>query len=319
METPSGKAATDENFPVGSWLLPAHLRPHIATFYAYARAIDDIADNPDLGPDEKVERLLGFAKAVSGVETADPAFRKAHEIRRSLVATQITHRHCVDLTRAFIQDATKLRYADWNDLLGYCVLSAAPVGRYLVDLHGESKAAYPASDALCNALQILNHLQDCGDDYKALNRVYLPQNWMAAAGAGVEALGRKHSTPALRQVLDRCLDATDKLLESADRLPTRFRNLRFAMETAAIVAIAKKLGAELRGRDPLAERVVLTKVQYAACVLRGVGRVLVRRVWRRRHPAAARPLQSVVKVTRAPRPVLRPPDKAQRREHTGSL
>lgn len=282
METPSGKAATDENFPVGSWLLPAHLRPHIATFYAYARAIDDIADNPDLDPRDKIERLDGFARAVRGAETGDPAFRKAQDVRRSLEITQVTRRHCVDLTRAFTQDATKLRYADWNDLIGYCDLSAAPVGRYLVDLHGESKTAYPACDALCNALQVLNHLQDCGDDYNSLNRVYLPQNWMAAAGAGVEALGRRRSTPALRRVLDRCLDAAEKLLESADGLPDQFRNLRFAMETAVIVAIARKLSHELRRRDPLAERVVLTPVQYAACCLRGVGRTLLRRVRRRR-------------------------------------
>ena len=282
METPSGKAAADENFPVGSWLLPARLRPHIATFYAYARAIDDIADNPELDPDDKIERLDGFARAVRGAETGDPAFGKAHRVRRSLEITQVTPRHCVDLTRAFMQDATKLRYADWNDLIGYCDLSAAPVGRYLVDLHGESKIVYPASDALCNALQVLNHLQDCGDDYNSLNRVYLPQNWMATAGAGVEALGCRRSTPALRRVLDRCLDATEKLLNSADRLPDQFRNLRFAMETAVIVAIARKLGKELRRRDPLAERVVLTKAQYAACCLRGGGRTLLRRVWRRR-------------------------------------
>ena len=250
METPSGKAAADENFPVGSWLLPARLRPHIAAFYAYARAIDDIADNPDLDPSDKIERLDGFARAVRGVEPIDPAFRTAHAIRRSLVATRVTHRHCVDLTRAFIQDATKLRYADWNDLLGYCDFSAAPVGRYLIDLHGESKTAYPGSDALCNALQVLNHLQDCGDDYNALNRVYLPRKWMAAAGAGVEALGRKRSTPALRRVLDRCLDATEKLLESADRLPGQFRNLRFAMETAVIVAIAKSSVPSYAGETP---------------------------------------------------------------------
>ncbi|MDE2926261.1 MAG: squalene synthase HpnC [Acidobacteriota bacterium] len=289
METPSGKAAADENFPVGSWLLPAHLRPHIATFYAYARAIDDIADNPDLDPGDKIERLDGFARAVRGAETGDPAFGKAHAVRRSLEITRVTHRHCVDLTRAFIQDATKLRYAEWNDLIGYCDLSAAPVGRYLVDLHGESKAAYPACDALCNALQVLNHLQDCGPDYRSLNRVYLPQNWMAAAGAGVEALGRRRSTPALRRVLNRCLDATEKLLESADRLPDQFHNLRFAMETAVIVAIARKLSKELRRRDPLAERVVLTKFQYAACFWRGIGRTLLVRVRRRRTEAGQVP------------------------------
>ncbi len=282
METPSGKAAADENFPVGSWLLPARLRPHVATFYAYARAIDDIADNPSLSPDDKIARLEGFANAVTGAGAPEPAFHKAHAIRRSLAETGVTPRHCVDLTLAFKQDAVKLRYDDWDDLMGYCNLSAAPVGRYLVDLHGEPSAAYPASDALCNALQVLNHLQDCGDDYKALNRVYLPEDWMSAEGAGVQALAGGEASPPLRRVLDRCLDRTDRLLQTADALPGHLRNPRFAMEAAVIVAIAWRLGAELRRRDPLAERVVLTKARYAACGARGIARVLWDRALRRK-------------------------------------
>ena len=287
VETPSGKSAPDENFPVGSRLLPARLRPHVAAFYAYARAIDDIADNPDLEPGEKIVRLDGFARAVSGAELTAPAYRRAHDIRRSLAETGVTHRHCVDLTLAFKQDATKLRYDDWDDLVGYCNFSAAPVGRYLLDLHGESVEAYPASDALCNALQVLNHLQDCGEDYRALNRVYLPQDWMAEAGIGVEALGGTRSPAALRRVLDLCLDATDGLLESAEHLPGRIRDSRFAMETATILAIAGKLSRELRRRDPLAERVVLTKAQFAACFAAGIGRILIRRAPRRFRPSPA--------------------------------
>ena len=280
METPSGKAAAEENFPVISWLLPARLRPHIAAFYAYARTVDDIADNPDLAPADKLRRLEQFARAASGIDTVSPALHKAHNLRRSLAMTEVTNRYCIDLTRAFKQDAVKRRYTDWNDLMGYCNLSAAPVGRYLVDLHGESAAAYPHSDALCNALQVLNHLQDCREDYKSLDRVYLPQDWMAEAGIDVEALNRKHSSTALRRVFDLCLDATDGLLALAGRLPGKLRNPRFAMDTAIIIDIAGVLSAELRRRDPLAERVVLTKVQYAACCAYGIGRVLLRRLRR---------------------------------------
>ena len=286
VERPSGKGAADENFPVGSWLLPAGLRRHVAKFYAYARAIDDIADDPDLGADEKIRRLDGFARAVSGTYTADPAYRKAHEIRRSLDETRVTHRHCVDLTRAFKQDAVKLRYDDWDDLIGYCNFSAAPVGRYLVDLHDQPATVYPASDALCNALQVLNHLQDCRDDYKALNRVYLPQEWMREAGAVVEDLGRNRSTAPLRRVLDRCLDASDHLLVVAESLPRQLLSLSLAMESAVILAIARKLSVELRRRDPVAERVVLSKAKYVGCCLRGVVQVLLRRALGRTHPSA---------------------------------
>ena len=270
IETPSGKDEKYENFLVGSPLLPARVRRHVAKFYAFARAIDDIADNPYLQPNEKIARLEGFSRSVRGIDTTDPLFRKGHRMRESLAETGVVDQHCVDLIRAFKQDATKLRYDSWEDLLEYCDFSAAPVGRYLIDLHEESSAAYPAADALCNALQVINHLQDCGDDFRELNRVYLPQDWMTEAGANVGMLSGSQLTSSLRRVLDRCLDKTDELLVLANPLPEQIRDLRFAMETAAIVVIARRLSHELRRRDPLAERVVLTKVQFGLCCLKGV-------------------------------------------------
>ncbi len=280
MEHPSGKTAATENFPVGSWLLAARLRPHVMAFYAYARAIDDIADSPELEAEEKIRRLEAFAAAIQGDQPTDPALQKAHAARRSLAVTGITNRHCLDLVSAFKQDATKLRYANWDDLMGYCSLSAAPVGRYLLDLHGESESAYPASDALCNALQIINHLQDCKDDYQSLDRVYLPQQWMTAAGTDERALAGGHATRALRAVIDRCLDGTEALLATAGRLPALLSSFRLGMESSVIIAIAKRLCAELRNRDPLAERVTLTRVQFVACGVRGTGRAAVVRALR---------------------------------------
>ncbi|HYB10426.1 MAG TPA: squalene/phytoene synthase family protein, partial [Alphaproteobacteria bacterium] len=213
VETPSGKGAEDENFPVGSLLLPKALRPHVALFYDFARAIDDIADNPSLKPAEKTARLDGFAAAILGRGSGDPAYRKAHLLRASLIATGVTTQHCIDLVTAFKRDATVLRYASWEELIDqYCMLSAAPVGRYLLDLHGEDPSGYGASDALCNALQVINHLQDCKDDFLNLNRVYLPQDWLAAEGLTVSALEAPHANPGLRRVLDRCIDGTEKLL-----------------------------------------------------------------------------------------------------------
>ncbi len=276
IETPSGKGAGDENFPVGSWLLPAALRRHVAVFYGYARAIDDIADNPRLAPEDKIRRLDGFAAAVRGADAADPAFAKAHAIRESMAQTDVDPRHCVDLVDAFKQDAVKSRYADWPELIDYCLRSASPVGRYLIDLHGESKDAYPASDALCNALQVLNHLQDCQDDYHAMDRVYLPQDWMSEAGVTVAALDASATSPGLRVVLDRCLDATETLLQAARGLPGRLRDTRFAMEAATILRIAERLAVELRARDPLAGRVVLRRSQVVGCGVGGVWAALFR-------------------------------------------
>ena len=165
VEMASGKDVAYENFPVGSWLLPRSLRPYIATFYRYARAIDDIADSPSLSANEKLRRLDGFAHAVKGGECHERGYEKAHAMRNVLLETGIDTRHCLDLVSAFKQDAVKLRYRSWEELIDYCNRSAAPVGRFLLDLHGGSRSGYEASDALCNALQVINHLQDCQDDY----------------------------------------------------------------------------------------------------------------------------------------------------------
>lgn len=275
VETPSGKTAADENFPVGSWLLARRLRPHVACLYAFARAIDDIADNPALEPTDKIARLDAFGAALDGGTGADPVLAKAHRLRQSLAGTGVSARHCHDLIAAFKQDAVKLRYRNWGELMGYCNLSAAPVGRHLLDLHGEAPVAYPAADALCNALQVINHLQDCKADYRNLDRVYLPLDWMAEAGADVAELDAPRASPALRAVLDRALDGVAELLAAAGPLPLGLKSPRLAMEATVILCIAERLTALLRRHDPLAERVALSPRGFLRCGIQGVFRALL--------------------------------------------
>ncbi len=273
VETPSGKGAGDENFPVGSLLLPKALRPKVAIFYAYARAIDDIADNPALAAGDKIARLDGFDRALTGASD-DPAYAKAIAVRDRLGAVGGTIRHCRDLVVAFKRDAENPRYANWRELIDfYCMKSAAPVGRFLLDLHDCPASLYPGADALCNALQVINHLQDCQADRRTLDRVYLPGDWLAAEGATIADLERAAATPGLRRVIDRCLAGTEELLAQARPLPRQLPSRRLAMETAAILRLAEKLTAMLRRRDPLAERVALSKAGLIAYAVLGVGRL----------------------------------------------
>jgi squalene synthase HpnC len=285
IETPSGKGSGDENFQVGSWLLPPALRPHVAAFYAFVRAADDVADNPALAPDDKIARLDAFERALTGPEEAAATLPKAQALRASLAETGVTARHAVDLLAAFKRDATKLRYRDWPDLLGYCALSASPVGRYLLDLHGEQAELYAYSDPLCDALQVLNHLQDCQDDFRALNRVYLPLDSFSAAGLEVGELDSPCTSPAMRQVLDQALDGVDDLLATARDLPRVLASRRLAAESGVIVAIARRLAVELRRRDPLAERVELGRPQFLLCGVKGLGMALGPRRQRAQRPA----------------------------------
>lgn len=270
LETPSGKGAGDENFPVGSLLLPKALRPTVAAYYAFARAIDDIADNPELPGETKIERLSRFAEAIHGKGEEVPELATAIKARAALRRHDVPLNHASDLTIAFIQDAKKNRYATWGELMGYCENSANPVGRFLLALHGEKNpAAYAASDALCSALQVLNHLQDCGDDLRQLDRCYLPQDWMDEAGARTEDLLSEKLTPALRQVLDRTLAKTDEVLAQARPLAGLLKSRRLGMESAAIWRIARRLSNRLKAGDPLASRVKLSKAQYLCCGLGG--------------------------------------------------
>ena len=278
VETPSGKGAADENFPVGSFLLPARLRPHVARYYAFARAIDDIADSPDLAADDKIQRLEQMEAAVTGKAAGDSALATAERLYASLTETGVSLRHATDLVAAFKRDAVTPRTQDWADLMDYCALSANPVGRYLLELHGEDPAGFISSDALCSALQVINHLQDCAEDYRALDRVYLPDDWLAAAGITVTDLDAPAASPGLRRVIDRCLDGCDALLVEARRLPRRLTSRRLAMESEVIVRLATALVWELRVRDPLAERVVLSRTLSLLCLVQGVATVLWQRL-----------------------------------------
>ncbi len=262
---------------MGSWLLPASLRPYIATFYALARATDDIADNPDLSPEEKLVRLDGFDAALTGKSGDDSNYEKSTRLKQSLAEIDVTTDHSRNLISAFKQDAVKLRYRDWDDLMDYCNRSAAPVGRFLLDLHGESSDGYKASDALCNALQVINHLQDCKDDYLTLDRVYIPGNWLAESGATVATLGDTHASRELRTVLDHCLDGVEELLVTARTLPGRLKSRRLAMESAVIYRIAVRLTRLLRRNDPVAGRVALSPFSFFLCGVEGVSSVFFNR------------------------------------------
>ncbi|HEY8262160.1 MAG TPA: squalene synthase HpnC, partial [Methylosinus sp.] len=209
----SGKTHRDENFPVASGLIAKRHRAPVLAFYDFVRAADDIADHADLPPQEKLAKLDRLEAALlSGAEPIAVALR----LRDALAERGLEPRHAQDLLAAFRRDVTETRYRDVDDLIDYCRYSAMPVGRFVLDVHGEDRAAtWGLNDALCAALQIINHLQDCKKDFLALNRVYVPQDALAAAGALVEDIGRERSTPALRQCLNSLAHHTGMLLDGS--------------------------------------------------------------------------------------------------------
>lgn len=257
VETWSGKDRGDENFPVGSALIRPALRPHVHAFYAFARNGDDIADSPALEPADKIARLDRMEAVLLG--HADGGSPSGVALRASLAQTGVVPRHAQDLLAAFRQDATKRRYASWGELHDYCRLSAMPVGRYVLDLHGEDPATHAPSDPLCAALQVLNHLQDGAKDLSALDRCYLPADMLAAAGSGVADLAGPAETPGLRAVFAVLLDHVDRLHAEAADLPRWTRDRRLRLEVAVILGLSRRLARRLRHGDPVAARVKLRK------------------------------------------------------------
>lgn len=267
----SGKDRGDENFPVGSWLIRADLRRHVHAYYAFARNADDIADHPDLAPAQKITRLDAMEAVLTG--TATTGSPSAARLRDSLAQTGVSPVHARELLIAFRQDAVKRRYADWAELMEYCRYSAAPVGRYVLDLHGESPATWPASDALCASLQVLNHLQDCARDFTELDRSYLPGDWLAREGSTPEDVRAPQTGPGLRRVFDAMLAQTAALNDRARALPGLVRARRLRMETAIIASLARRLHARLRRGDPLAARVRLRAPDALGAILASLPRL----------------------------------------------
>jgi hydroxysqualene synthase len=273
----SGKGHRDENFPVASWLIHPRHRGIILAFYNFVRTADDIADHATMAPDQKLALLDRLDAGLTGRNDADPV---AVQLRGQLAERKLSAKHAQDLLAAFKLDVTKLRYRDWDDLIAYCSLSAMPVGRFVLDVHGESRDTWPANDALCAALQIINHLQDCKDDYRNLDRVYVPLDALAAAGATVEALGGERASPSLLTCLHRLAERTERLLRESDVFPALIEDRRLALEVSVINTLAHRLTGLLMRRDPLSERVHLVAREFAVASFTGAVRYLARRMSR---------------------------------------
>lgn len=268
------KTHRDENFPVASRLIRARHRGIILSFYRFARAADDVADHPALAVSEKLDLLGSLEDTLLGISEAAA---DAVPLRAALAERGLSPRHPLDLLTAFRMDVTKRRYEDWDDLIRYCSYSAMPVGRFVLDVHGESPAAWPASDALCAALQIINHLQDCGADYRRLDRVYIPLDVFARYGAEVAELAAGKASPALLRCVRDVAERSAGLLDEARSFSAQITDLRLALEVAVIQRLASTLRRMLARRDPLSERVRLTKAGFAGLGAMGVVEGLIRR------------------------------------------
>lgn len=202
-----------ENFPVASFLCPVHLRAPISAIYHFARTADDIADEGDATPQQRLDTLLAYRQDLVAACQASPSpstrwpqvFGPLEAaIRSHQLPPQLLH----DLLDAFVQDIEKSRagagYADLVELLDYCRRSANPVGRLLLHLYGVTDAlALARSDAICTALQLINFWQDLSLDIPR-GRYYLTQADCAQFGVAQEDLLALRQTENATQLIAAC-------------------------------------------------------------------------------------------------------------------
>ena len=194
-----------ENFPVASWLCPASLRGTVAAIYWFARTADDIADEGDAPPAQRLADLAAFRADLTAVAVGGIPSPRWQTVFGPLGVAMARHHLPVnlldDLLRAFEQDIVKTRYSDRAEVLDYCSRSANPVGRLLLHLYGVSDAeSLGQSDAICTALQLINFWQDVGID-TARDRLYLPLADIASHGLSVESLLARQDSPASRGLI----------------------------------------------------------------------------------------------------------------------
>ena len=268
----SGKGHRDENFPVASVLLRPAARAPILAFYRFARAADDVADNPTASASDKLALLEAIRATLLGEADVDST---ALSLREVIAGRGLDRRHPLDLLEAFRRDVTKTRYANWDELIDYCRVSAMPVGRFVLDVHGEDRSLWPLSDALCAALQIINHLQDCAKDYRMLNRVYLPTQMLDTAKVEVTELGGGAASPGLRSVIVSLAERCDVLLAQSAPFARRIADRRLSCEVAVIQRLAVDLTGRLKQCDPLTKRVHHRKYEAALLAMGAVARRMI--------------------------------------------
>jgi len=233
------------------------------------RFISRARHNADAETLAKLALLEDMRANVAGDANDAPAAAALHTV---LAQRGLSNEHALDLLTAFRQDVTKLRYANWNELFDYCRHSAMPVGRFVLDVHGESRNTWPANDSLCAALQIINHLQDCAKDFRQLDRVYIPMDMLERAGLSPLALAKDKSSLALRGVIVELAGRAQGLLEEARPLSRQVRDRRLGLEVSIIQTLAEDLARRLLSHDPLCERVHHTRGEAAGLIFRSLRR-----------------------------------------------
>ena len=264
-----------ENFPVASWLVPAHLRPAMLAVYRFARYGDDVADEGDAPTEDRLRELGKLRQALQG--------RQSHPIVDSLQPSINEHRIEISLFEAlltaFETDARGTHYASREALLNYCEHSANPVGRIVLRIFdADLPATLKPSDSICTALQLINFAQDIGQDVSR-GRCYVPQQELDAAGVTIldleNCVSSEAITPPVRRLLDGQLEAAMVCLRQGVPL-LGLTHGRLRLELASIIAGGHAMLRKTKRHDPFSQRLKLGPSDFPAMLRQCVALLLNR-------------------------------------------
>lgn len=258
--------AGGENFPVALRLLPARHRRHLMAVYGYARTVDELGDS---AAGDRVAALHGVRRQVDHLWQGRPVSLSAlQRLAPTVRECGLSRQPFVDLIEANLLDQQVTSYATFEELLGYCRLSANPVGRIVLEIFGQSTPMLAElSDHVCTALQLVEHWQDVGEDRRA-GRIYLPSDSIARYGVSPADLDGAAAPPRLRELI---LFETERAADllAAGRPLIRELTGWARIAVAGFVAGGEATVAALRrcGGDVLGHEVRPRKAETAARLL----------------------------------------------------
>ncbi len=260
-----------ENFPVASVLIPAQLRAAVSAIYTYARKADDIADEGDATTQQRITQLDQIEQqlddAIEGKQVSDPIIIALAD---TISQHSLSQSHFHALLSAFRQDAETLSYADEPALLDYCARSANPVGRLMLQLFGQSTPTHDTwSDAICSALQLLNFVQDIGQDIDENGRIYLPEDEMNQCGISRGDIQQRTNSMALEPLIQMQLDRIESLLNRGSALGWQLPG-RFGIEIRAITLAAWHLLTVLRPPQDRYSRPRMSRLSLIQIMLKAI-------------------------------------------------
>lgn len=255
-----------ENFPVALRLLPRRPRAHLARVYAFARFVDDVGDR---APGDRLALLARVDVDLRGLPAGTASLPPVAGLRPVVDECAVPIDLFLNLVEANRVDQTTTRYETFDALLGYCALSAAPVGRIVLHVAGAATAGNIAdSDSVCAALQVLEHCQDVGEDARA-GRIYLPQAELRDAGVTDEDLLGTQTSAAVRAVVATQVDRSAELLAAGRPLVRRLKGwARVAVAGYVAGGLATADALRASGHDVLAEQVAPKKSRTAVHTVR---------------------------------------------------